>query len=287
MSDHPNVVDVSYDNFEQVVIENSHQALVLVDFWAEWCGPCKMQLPVLLQLAEQYQGRLLIAKVDTDAERELAERFAIRSIPTMKLFQQGREVEEILGAQTEGSLRALLERYLPRPSDSVREQAVAEAEAGNGEAALGMLQIAAADDPDNTRIQLDIARVAMRIGRLEEARKALGSLPLAIQEEDDTKRMFALLELSHAAEHAPGTGELEQQVAADGADLQAREQLAARHAVAGDYEAAMQQYLEILKRDKNYNEGAGRRGLIGIFEILGNQGELVSRYRRQMSNYLL
>ena len=287
MSDHPNVVDVSYDNFEQVVIENSHQVPVLVDFWAEWCGPCKMQLPVLLQLAEQYQGRLLIAKVDTDAERELAERFNIRSIPTMKLFHQGQEVEEILGAQTETALRALLERFIPRPSDTVREQALAEAAAGNGEAALGMLQVAAADDPDNTRVQLDIARIAMRIGRLEEARKALGSLPLAIQEEDETKQLFALLELSRAAAEAPDTAELEQQVTADGGNLQAREQLAARHAVAGDYEAAMAQYLEILKRDKNYNEGAGRRGLISIFEMLGNQGELVSKYRRQMSNYLL
>lgn len=287
MSDHPNVVDVSYDNFEQVVIENSHRVPVLVDFWAEWCGPCQMQLPVLLQLAEEYAGRFLLAKVDTDAERELAERFQIRSIPTMKLVRNGEVVEEILGAQPESALRALLDRYLPRPSDSVREQALARAEAGQGEEALGMLQIAAADDPDNTRIQLDIARLSMGIGRLEDARKALGCLPLAIQEEEETKQLFALLELSRAAEDAPDTPVLEQQVAADGSDLQAREQLAARHAVAGDYEAAMEQYLEILKRDKNYNESAGRRGLIAIFEILGNQGELVSRYRRQMSNYLL
>ncbi|RRQ22708.1 thioredoxin [Thiohalobacter thiocyanaticus] len=287
MSDHPNVVDVSYDNFEQVVIENSHRIPVLVDFWAEWCGPCQMQLPVLLQLAEEYAGRFLLAKVDTDAERELAERFQIRSIPTMKLIRNGEVVEEILGAQPESALRALLDRYLPRPSDGVREEALARAEAGQGEEALGMLQIAAADDPDNTRIQLDIARIAMRIGRLEDARKALGSLPLAIQEEEETKQLFALLELSSAAEGAPDTSVLEQQVAADGTDLQARERLAARHAVAGDYEAAMDQYLEILKRDKNYNEGAGRRSLIAIFEILGNQGELVSRYRRQMSNYLL
>ncbi|MAT66147.1 MAG: thioredoxin [Gammaproteobacteria bacterium] len=287
MSDHPNVVDVTLDTFEQVVIENSRRVPVLVDFWAEWCGPCQMQLPVLLQLAEAYQGRFLLAKVDTEAERELAEHFQIRSIPTMKLFRDGQVVEEILGAQPESALRALLDRYLPRPSDAVREEALARAEAGQGEEALGMLQIAAADDPDNSRIQLDIARIAMRIGRLEEARKALASLPLAIQEEDETKRLFAQLELARAAEDAPDTSALEQQIAADGANLQAREQLAARHALAGDYEAAMQQYLEILKRDKNYNEGIARRGLIDIFEILGNQGELVSRYRRQMSNYLL
>lgn len=287
MSDHPNVVDVTLDTFEQVVIENSRRVPVLVDFWAEWCGPCQMQLPVLLQLAEEYAGRFLLAKVDTEAERGLAEYFQIRSIPTMKLFRDGQVVEEILGAQPESALRALLDRYLPRPSDAVREQALARAEAGQGEEALGMLQIAAADDPDNSRIQLDIARIAMRIGRLEEARKALASLPLAIQEEDETKRLFAQLELARAAEDAPDTSALEQQIAADGANLQAREQLAARHALAGDYEAAMQQYLEILKRDKNYNEGIARRGLIDIFEILGNQGELVSRYRRQMSNYLL
>src|SRR3990167_9470764 len=120
MTESANVFEVSQGTFREDVLERSRQVPVLVDFWAAWCGPCQMQLPILLKLAEEYQGKFLLAKLDTERERELTKAFQIRSIPTMKLFKNGEIVEDILGAQTETTLREMLARHIPRESDSRR-----------------------------------------------------------------------------------------------------------------------------------------------------------------------
>ncbi|HKJ08284.1 MAG TPA: thioredoxin, partial [Gammaproteobacteria bacterium] len=142
MDESPFIFEVTEANYDALVLEKSREVPVLVDFWAEWCGPCQMQMPVLKKLAEAYQGKFVIAKIDTDRERALAASHGIRSIPTMKLFVDGEIVEEILGAQTETDLRLLLERYIPRESDQVRQAAWQAYEQGNADQAMSMLQVA-------------------------------------------------------------------------------------------------------------------------------------------------
>lgn len=286
MSDTANVFDVTQATYAQLVIENSRHVPVLVDFWADWCGPCKMQLPILLKLAEEYAGKFLLAKINTDAERELTQLHNIRSIPTMKLFRDGEVVEEILAAQTESDLRSLLDKHVLRESDSAREQAAQLAASGDINAALDLLRDAAKNDPDNPRAQLDYIRTAMEAGLIAEAEQALKNMPRDIRETPELRRYAVLLELAKRIVDAPDRTRLEQRIAQNENDLAAREQLAARLALAGDAEAALEQYLEILRRDRNYGEDAGRKGLLAVFEMLGNGGALVNRYRSLMFTLL-
>lgn len=286
MSESSFVYDVTQANYPQLVIENSRHVPVLVDFWADWCGPCKMQLPVLLKLAEAYQGKFLVAKIDTDNERGLANLHNIRSIPTLKLFRDGEVVEEILGAQTESTLRTLLDKYVARESDSVRDQAAQLAAAGDFDAALELLRAAVNDDPDNPRAQLDLLRTAMEAGLVAEAEQTLEAMPRDIRDSAEVRRYAALLNFAQRIGGTPDHAVLEQRIAQNGDDLEARDQLAARLALAGDAEGALEQYLEILRRDRRYGDEAGRKGLLAMFELLGNSGPLVHRYRSQMFTLL-
>lgn len=280
------VYAVTQSTYPQLVLENSRQVPVLVDFWADWCGPCKMQLPVLLKLAEEYQGKFLLAKVDTDAERGLANLHNIRSIPTMKLFVDGIVVEEILGAQTESTLRALLDKYVARASDAIREQALQLAAAGDVDAALTLLRSAAQTDPDNPRVHVDNLRLAMEAGRVDAAQQVLTDMPRDLRDSAEVRRYAALLGFAARLDGAPDRTELERRVTDAADDLQAREWLAARLAMDGDAEGALEQYLEILRRDRRYGDAAGRKGLLAVFELLGNGGPLVNRYRSQMFTLL-
>jgi putative thioredoxin len=287
MADTPNVFEVTQASYEQLVIENSRRVPVLVDFWADWCGPCKMQLPVLLKLVEEYQGKFLLAKIDTDRERGLANLHNIRSIPTMKLFRDGQVVEDILGAQTESTLRTLLDKHVARESDSVREQAAQLAASGDIDASLALLREAAKNDPDNPRAQLDYVGTAMQAGLIAEAEQALETMPRDIRDSAEMRRYAALLDFAKRIDsNAPERAVLEQRIAQNADDLEARDLLAARLALAGDSEAALEQYLEILRRDRRYRDDAGRKGLLAVFELLGNSGALVNRYRSQMFTLL-
>ncbi len=286
MAASPFVFDVTAATYNKQVMENSRQVPVLVDFWADWCGPCKMQLPVLLKLAEEYQGKFLLAKINTDTERALSNQHGIRSIPTMKLIRDGQVVEEILGAQTETTLRTLLDKHVARASDTLLEQAQALAAADDIDAALSLLRDAIAQDPNNPRTQQEYLQMAMQTGRIDEADQALQIMPLEISESAEIRRLVALLEFSRRSAGAPDNSALEQRIAENGDDLDARDLLAARLALAGDTEGALEQFLEILQRDRSYRDDGGRKGLLAIFELLGNQGPLVNRYRSKMFNIL-
>ena len=286
MADSPFVFEVTEQSFEQLVVETSHRVPVLVDFWAEWCGPCQMQLPVLLKLADEQQGKFLLAKVNTDVERGLATRFGIRSIPTMKLFRDGKVAQDILGAQTESVLRALLDRYIERASDRMREEALQAERAGQPEQALALLRSARVEDPENPRLKLDLARIAIRQGLFDEARQSLDALPPEARDEQDARRLMALLEIARSTAGDTTLSDLERRIAANPDDLDARLQLGGGYALEENYAAAMDQYLEILRRDRAFKDDAGRNGMLAVFDLLGNTGELVSRYRKLMFNVL-
>ncbi|MCB1736073.1 MAG: thioredoxin [Gammaproteobacteria bacterium] len=285
MSHSPYIVNVTIQNFEQEVIRRSFEAPVLVDFWAEWCGPCKMVLPILEQLAESYAGAVRIAKVNTEVEQQLASQFGIRSIPTLHVYHQGRKVEEMMGAQSEAAFRAVLDKYVTRASDAQREQALEMAENGQIDAAIELLRHVVAEDPGNHAAAFDLVRVHLGSGDAVIAQAQLEAYPIELRNSDEGQALAREIRFAAVAQDAPDPATLHAALTTNPNDHHARLQLAVLNVAAGQHEQALMQLLEVLKRDPGYEDGAAQKNMVAIFDMLGG-GELVSRYRRAMFNAL-
>jgi putative thioredoxin len=287
MNDSPYIHNVTEDTFQPLVIEASRTVPVLVDFWADWCGPCHMQMPVLVKLVGEYAGKFLLAKVNTDIERRLAQEHGIRSLPTMRLYKNGAVVEEILGAQTEGTLRTLLDAHIERDSDKQLLAALEAHRQGRTGEAIALLRKSQEDDPENFRVPLALIGVNIEAGHLSEAEALLESLPWAVREEREAHRLRALLDFSRVAQDAAPAGELERRLAGQPGDSQTRYRLAARHVLAGRLQEAMDELLYIIRNDRAFGDDAARRSLLAVFELLGDDDELVAAYRRKLSAAML
>lgn len=283
MATSPYIVDVTQATFADVVIKKSHELPVLVDFWADWCGPCKMLMPVLAKLANEYAGKFLLAKVDTDEQQALAGQHSIRGLPTVKLFKDGAVVGEFSGVQPEKTIRALLDKHIPRPSDAKLAQARSAADAGDAQKALALLQTALAEDPANDRVKLQLAKLLLEQGRLDEAEAQLKSLSLATSTQAEALAVAARLELARIAAGAPTAAELDKAIAANPRDSAARHRRGAQQALSGDHEAALANFLEIVRSDRRFGDDAGRKAMLALFSMLGAQHEAVKRYRALLS----
>jgi putative thioredoxin len=282
MSETDSIVDVTAEDFEQEVVEASRQRPVLVDFWASWCGPCQSLMPVLERLAEEYTGAFRLARVNTDEQQQLAADWGVRGLPTVKVFRHGEVVEEFTGAQPESAIRPLIDNHLPRESDATVEKVEAEREAGRPEEALALLRPAAEAEPENTRLQLLLAELLVDTGRADEAEALLDGLPVNLASDPRVESLRARGTLARIAAEGPADDELDRRLEADGDDLEARYHRAARRALEGDHETALADFLHVLQSDRGFAEDGGRRGLLAVFELLGNSGELVNRYRGRM-----
>ncbi len=277
---------VTAENFPRVVLENSRRVPVLVDFWADWCAPCKMLMPVLAKLANDYQGKFLLAKIDSDDQRELAARYGVRSLPTVKVFRNGEVIDEFRGALPEGPIRDLLERHVERESDKIAQEARTALEQGDGEQAITLLQAAMGDDPGNYRVRMDLVNILMDTGRFVEAGKVITSLPADKRVTPEVRGILSRIQFATVTEEAPDEEALIRDIEVAPENCEARYQLGARYILAGNYAAALEQLLEIMRRDRTFQADAGRKGMIAVFEMLENKGPLVSRYRRLMSSDL-
>ena len=280
------VVDADEATFESLVIEGSRRVPVLVDFWAEWCGPCRAIAPMLENLANEFGGRLMVVKVDTDREQALAGRFGIRSLPTVKLFKDGAVVDEFLGVQPESAVRALLERHVPRASDEARARARALVDAGDLESARSTLEQALSEDPGNHRIAPDLANLLIDLGDTGAARALLDSMPAGARLDADVQAARSRLEFVEAVSDSPSEETLVKAIEENPDDCESRYQLAALKVADGDLESALEQFLEILRADRGFREDAGRKGMLSVFELLGNDDPLVARYRSRMASLM-
>jgi putative thioredoxin len=288
MSELPYVIEVNQHNFAQVV-ENSQRVPVLVDFWADWCQPCQVLGPMLTKLADQYHGGVIVAKVNADREQALAAHFRVRSLPTVMVIWQGQIVEQLVGLQPESTYRDIIDRLgagAPSDSDPVQEQVEMLWERGRQKQAVDLLREAIQQEPENVSFKVNLADKLLQLDQGQEARNVLESLP-----EDDRNRqpasgLLARLQFVDLVKDAPDITKLRAQVQATPEDCGIRQQLAARYALAGDYEAALEQFMDILRRDPRFEDEAGRKGLIAIFEILGNEDPLVMTYRRRLFSLL-
>ncbi len=242
-------MDVTTATFEQEVLETSKTMPVVVDFWAPWCGPCRSLTPVLEKVAAEYAGRVKLAKVNSDENQELSASFAVRSIPNVIAFKGGRPAAQFMGAVPEGQVRAFFEKLLP----SASELALARAE----------------------------AHFAAR--RLDEAEQELAAVK---PDPDWDARVEALrqgIAYARAGKAGPSEDELKAKLAANPADHEARTALAALYAAKRSYREAMDALLEIVRREKDWQEGEARRQLLALFNLAAGEPELVSEYRRKLS----
>jgi putative thioredoxin len=279
MSEH--ALDVGLADFQKNVIDESGRRPVVVDFWAPWCGPCKSLKPVLEKLAAEYGGKFLLAKVNSDENQALAQRYGVRGIPSVKAFLDGEVVDEFSGALPEGEVRAFLDRIIPSPADELRAQAAQRRMAGDISGALQLLADASRLDPMHVGVRLDAAEIMLDLNESDEASRLLASVPDDI--DPRVPQLKARLQFSSAA--GSDTGALEARIAANENDLEARLELAKVWVAAGDYEPAMQQLLEIVRRDRSFGDDIGRKTLLEVFNLLGGS-ELVSKYRRQLASAL-
>ncbi len=276
--------DVSIEEFEVKVLQASMQVPVVVDFWAPWCGPCQTLKPMLEKLADEYKGRFLLAMVDSDQNGELASHFGVRSIPSVKVVFQGQLVDEFNGALPEGQVREFLDRIALPASEStevnLRDEAAALLADGNLEDALAKLVEASQANPQDQAVQLDAIDVLMQLGRNDEAAQLLGG-----EYKEEADRATALRARLALAQGAADSAPLEAKLATNPDDHATRLELARAYAAQSRFREALETALEVIKRDRSFDEGAGRKAMLQFFEALAGEqyDDLVREFRRKMS----
>ena len=282
MADSAYSVEVTDANFATTVLEQSHQVPVLVDFWAEWCQPCKMLMPTLAKLAEEYAGKFILAKVNTEEQKEVAGQFGIRSIPTVKLFIGGQPVDEFAGALPESAIRDFLDHHLPRESDGVVQQAMQLMDQEDLSGAASLIEEALQQDPNNPAAIIANAQLKILTNDFDAAEQTLDSLSPEQKDDPDAVQLRAQLPFLRIYAQAPPMEGLTALVEAGNADSHAQYQLAAHLVYQQQFEQALEILLGLMRSDREYGDDAARKGMLSIFELLGGGAELVQKYRSKL-----
>jgi putative thioredoxin len=289
----------SVEAFRRDVVEPSMTKLVIIDFWAEWCGPCKALGPVLEKVAADYADKgVMLAKIDVDADKFIAAQFQVRSIPTVYAMFQGQLAADLTSARTESQLKAMLDqllRQLPIESEAAGadtdiEPLVAMGEevlaAGDAERALAIFDQIVEMAPEHPAVVAGRLRALVALGRTDEAEAMIAALAPELARTPDVARAVAAIELAKAAAPVDDLSGLAAHVAANPEDHDARFQLAGGQMAAGDREAAAETLLAMIAADKEWNGGAARQQLLKLFEVVGLEDPWVSAQRRKLSAIL-
>jgi len=286
MSESPYIHNVSMQNFQNLVLENSINKPVLVDFWADWCQPCQTIMPMLAKLAEEYDGKFELAKVNADQEQELAAHFGIKSLPTMKLFYQGQIVDERMGAVPESDIRAMIDKHIVSESDQLVQAALMAYQQGHTKEALEVLNNALVKDPDNAELKVTIAQMVYGEGDDESAVALLDSLDSEGNNLDAAIKLRAEIKLAEQLADLPDLDDIEQRLAQNPNDLDALLQKSRHLTVQEDYDNAMECLLTVIRTDRSFEDDAGRTSLLELFDLLGGEHPSVQKYRRKLFTLL-
>ncbi|OYY64717.1 tetratricopeptide repeat protein [Sphingomonas sp. 28-62-11] len=285
--------------FRRDVVEPSMTKLVIIDFWAEWCGPCKALTPLLDKIAAAYADKgVVLAKIDTDKNQFIAAQFQIRSIPTVYAMFEGQLVADLTSARTESALRTMLDQIL-RQLPIQTEEAKAEAEIepliamaeqvladGDGLRALGIFDQLIEMAPDHPDVLSGRIRALIASGRPDDAEAAIATLPETVAKLPEISRAQSALALAREAKPVDDLAGLAATVAANPADMAARYELAGGQMAAGDRDAAADTLLAMIADDRDWDESAARQRLLKLFEVVGLEDPWVSAQRRRLSAIL-
>lgn len=282
MNDSPYIFAADESSFNSLVIDESNNRPVLVDFWAEWCAPCRSLMPVLAKLADEYGGKFMLAKVNSDENQQLAAQFGVRSLPTVMAFKNGKAVDQFMGALPESAVREFIERHIEREADKLQAEALRAQQSGDSPAAIELLRRAHQLEPDKSGITIDLASVLADSGFADQAETLLLELP-EYERGGEAAALLARLEFAREAANLPDEASLNAK--AEAGDLDALHRLALLEISRKQYAEAMDHLLAIIKKDRAYQDDLGRKTLLKLFGILGND-PLVDQYRKKMTNLL-
>ncbi|MCH8529464.1 MAG: thioredoxin [Saccharospirillum sp.] len=286
MSEKANIITVTEQNFHQIMVEESQQRLVVMDFWAEWCAPCKVLMPILEKLADEYKGQFLLAKVNADEQQNIVAQFGVRSLPTVALIQDGQPVDAFMGAEPESAIRERLEKYLPKPWDSLLQQAQALHAQGDLEGALPLLREAYTLSDEQTDIAFALADVYISLNRPTDAEAILDKMTMTQQTEPEYKALRSRLELLHEASETPEIQELQQRLESNPDDLELHYELALQYSQVNRREEALDSLLTILTKDRGFKDGGAKKTFLDIINSLGKGDPVAAKYQRKLFTLL-
>jgi putative thioredoxin len=277
--------DTGTEAFERDVLKASEKVPVLVDFWAPWCAPCRALKPVLEKLAAEYQGRFLLAKINSDEHPQLSAQLGVRGIPNVKAFVDGRLADEFTGALPESGVRAFVERLIPTPGEKLRRTARTLVSQGDFDEAERHLRNALELEPENRAVRLDLVELLLAKNSHAEADALFAPIPERERDERADK-LYSALALWKRSRQLPSAGELEAKLAAEPEDLSTRLALGERLVADKRYEPALAALLEVVRRDRGALRTSARKLMVEVFRLVEDQPELVGEYRRLLAGAL-
>jgi putative thioredoxin len=281
----PHSFDTTTATFAQDVLERSKTVPVLVDFWASWCAPCRALKPILEKLAVEYDGRFELAKLDTDANPEIATRYGVRGIPNVKAFVDGELADEFTGALPESGVRGFIDQLAPSGGEKLRRAATAAVARGDSTAAETALREALALEPDNAAAHVDLAALLLAREDFAGAEEQLASVPEE-QRDDRAAAIAVKVAVWKRGQSLPDLATLKAALDARPEDLESRLGYAERLAAEGRFPAALDELIEVVRRDRGERRERARKTMVALFSVAADQPDLVGEYRRKLAGAL-
>lgn len=275
-----NTITVTQENFQKILLEDSKEKLVMIDFWADWCGPCKQLIPILEKLAEEYKETLVLAKVDCDKEQVVAAQFGIQSLPTVVLIKDGEPVDGFAGLQPEPVIRELLDKYLPKPWDALFEKGQTLLSEGKAAEAMTLLNTTFEQSGQRTDIRFALIQAYINMKRIDEADNLLQGVKLE-EQNSEFQHLSASLHLLKEAADSPEIRELTQRIQQEPNNLELKHQLAVQYHQAGKTKEAFELLFKLFTKDSNALTGKVQNSIVEILQSLPKGDELATKYQRR------